>query len=80
MRSDTWADKQGFERGKSGGRDKYYQLITCETGSGIRFEFILRLVESDQTKLGIDVSHYEGKEEFRMILQGLLEALEGRES
>lgn len=72
----VWADRQGFQRGSRGERDQYYRVVTCETGSGIRFEFTLRLVEPERTRLDIEASNYEGKEEFGMILRGLMETLE----
>jgi hypothetical protein len=71
-----WAEGQGFEHDSRGGRDQYYRMVTCETGSGIRFEFTLRLVEPERTRLDIEASNYEGKDEFGMIVRGLMETLE----
>lgn len=71
-----WAERQGFKRDTRGERDQYYRVVTCETGSGIRFEFTLRLVEPERTRLDIEASNYEGKDEFGMILRGLMETLE----
>ena len=72
-----WADKQGFDRNSSGGRDRYYRTVTCETASDIRFLFTLRLIDANKTKMQIVINNYEDKDEFPMILKGLEDALNG---
>jgi hypothetical protein len=72
----AWAERQGFERDGSSSYDKYYRGITCKTGSNIRFEFTMRLVDANQTKLEINTLYYEGKDEFKLILQSLMDVLD----
>jgi len=70
-----WATKQGFKLNTSEG-DQYYRSLSCTSASGIQFQFFIRLIESNKTKLEMNVSDYQNKEEFAVILQGLTEALE----
>lgn len=72
-----WADKQGFDRNSSGGRDRYYRTVTCETASDIRFSFTLRLIDANKTKMQIVIKNFDGKDEFPMILKTLEEAVKG---
>lgn len=70
-----WAEKKGFKR-DGGGGDPYYKTFSCETASNIRFQFSMRLIEANKTKLEMNIYNYENKDEFRMILADLMESLE----
>lgn len=73
-----WMEREGFNHQNSGG-DKYYKTIECKCASEIYFRFEMRMIDTNKTKLEIRVSHYEGKEEFGMILKSLLDILQSIE-
>lgn len=59
--------------------DSFYQKLSCRTASDIHIEFLMHLIDTNKTKLQIDIQNYEEKEDFPMILrslEGLLKELE----
>lgn len=71
----NWSQRERFKH-SGGGEDKYYRSAYCEGASRIKFEFQVRLINDNKTKLDIRASGYEGKDEFNLILKGLLETLQ----
>ncbi|MHC5082927.1 MAG: hypothetical protein ACYTET_03180 [Planctomycetota bacterium] len=70
-----WANRERFER-DSQGQDRFYKFIHCQCGSGIGLNFTIRLIDTNKARLEIEALNYEGKDEFKTILQGLQEVLE----
>lgn len=75
-----WADRKGFRRETSSESDRYYKTLLCSSASVIRFQFTMRLVDENETRLEIKIDNYQGKGEFKMILRELLESLESVET
>ena len=78
-----WRESNHFTRfttkNSPGSGDSFYQTLSCRTASGIRVEFLMHLIDTNKTKLQIDIQNYEEKEDFPMILrslEGLLKELE----
>lgn len=73
----NWSSKERFRHsGRSNNDDRYYKSADIECASGIKFSFSMRLIDDNKTKLDIKASGYEGKDEFDLILQGLMETLQ----
>jgi predicted transcriptional regulator len=70
-----WAEKERFEF-DGDGRDRYYKVIDCTCGSNIKLKFTMHLIDTNKTKLEIEASNYEEKEEFNMIIQRLTDTLQ----
>ena len=75
---DGWGNNMGFDCQSSRG-DLFYRALSVSTGSGINFRLVMRSIDSNNTKLEMDVGRYEGKEEFPMILKSLEDTLAGLE-
>ncbi|MCE5185769.1 MAG: hypothetical protein LLF76_06555 [Planctomycetaceae bacterium] len=71
-----WADKKGFNRNNGGGGDQYYKTFACNSASNIQFQFSMRLIDVNKTKLEISIFNYENKDEFKLVLADLLKSLE----
>ncbi|MEN8127447.1 MAG: hypothetical protein ABFR90_06535, partial [Planctomycetota bacterium] len=72
-----WYQEMSFSKAGGGRGDLFYREHICATASGIRFTFKMWLLNTNKTKLQIDIQNYEGKEEFPMILKSLEEVLDG---
>lgn len=72
-----WARGANFDVEGSGNYDQFYGRLTCNTESRIRFNFQMRLVDPQKTKLQINIDNFEGKDEFPMILKSLEDAVKG---
>ena len=73
-----WSKNMEFDCQSPRG-DVFYKALSVNTGSGIDLRLVMRSVDSNKTKLEMDVHDYEGKEEFSMILKSLEDALAGLE-
>ena len=69
-----WGRKMQFKVGKQTG-DVFYRNIIVQSGSSIHFNFVIRQVDTQEVKLEIFIRHYEGKGEFKMIIESLNEVL-----
>ncbi len=73
---DGWAKNMEFDCQSHRG-DVSYKAFSFSTGSRINFTFKMRLIDTNKTKLQIDIQNYKGKEEFPMILKSLEDILSG---
>ena len=55
--------------------DLYYRQLNCRTASGVQIHFSMTLIDTNKTKLKVDIQGYEAKEDFPMILKSMEDML-----
>lgn len=72
-----WGKKWNFNQKDAGGDSFTYKYLSYIAGSDIRFDFKFRMIDSQKTKLELEVNNTDGKDEYAVIRRSLNDAIKG---